>query len=103
MVERPDGFKFRVNVTLPPDYKDGHAELPAIFWFYPREFATQEAYDRGSARSTRTRSRTSARGRCSSSSALGYAVVEPDAPIVGPGGPDEQQLRARPAQQPGGR
>ncbi len=41
IVERPDGFKFRVNVTLPPGYQKG-TRLPAIFWFYPREFATQD-------------------------------------------------------------
>ncbi|MGQ0539984.1 MAG: TolB family protein, partial [Gemmatimonadaceae bacterium] len=46
IVERPDGFKFKVNVTLPPDYQKG-TRLPAMFWFYPREFAGQEEYDRG--------------------------------------------------------
>ena len=29
---------------LPPGYKDG-TRLPAIFWFYPREFTNQEAFD----------------------------------------------------------
>jgi len=46
VVERPDGFKFRVNVMMPPGYQHG-TRLPAIFWFYPREFPGQEEYDRG--------------------------------------------------------
>jgi dipeptidyl aminopeptidase/acylaminoacyl peptidase len=81
-VERPDGFRFLVNVTLPPGYEEG-TRLPAMFWFYPREFTDQESYDE--------------RGRTYNKDAfpsfgtrsmqylvqLGYAVVEPDAPIVG--------------------
>ncbi|MDH3270316.1 MAG: prolyl oligopeptidase family serine peptidase [Gemmatimonadota bacterium] len=81
-VERPDGFRFLVNVTLPPGYQEG-TRLPAMFWFYPREYTDQESYDE--------------RGRTYNKNAfpnfgtrsmqylvqLGYAVVEPDAPIVG--------------------
>ena len=81
-VERPDGFRFLVNVTLPPGYQAG-TRLPAMFWFYPREYEDQESYDD--------------RGRTYNKNAfpdfglrsieylirLGYAVVEPDAPIVG--------------------
>ena len=81
-VERPDGFRFLVNVTLPPGYQAG-TRLPAMFWFYPREYEDQESYDE--------------RGRTYNKNAfpdfgvrsieylirLGYAVVEPDAPIVG--------------------
>jgi len=82
IVERPDGFKFRVSVTLPPGYQKG-TRLPAIFWFYPREFATQEDYDRG----IRTYNRNEAPNFGTRSMQffirLGYAVVEPDAPIVG--------------------
>ncbi len=82
IVERPDGFKFRVNVTLPPGYQKG-TRLPAIFWFYPREYATQEDYDRG----IRTYNRNEAPNFGTRSMhffiRLGYAVVEPDAPIVG--------------------
>ena len=43
-VERPDGFRFLVNVTLPPGYEEG-TRLPAMFWFYPREYTDQESYD----------------------------------------------------------
>lgn len=84
-VERPDGFRFLVNVTLPPGYEEG-TRLPAMFWFYPREYTDQESYDE--------------RGRTYDKNAfpnfgtrsmqylvkLGYAVVEPDAPIVGKAG-----------------
>lgn len=84
-VERPDGFRFLVNVTLPPGYRPG-TRLPAMFWFYPREYTDQDSYDE--------------RGRTYNMNAfpsfgprsmeylirLGYAVVEPDAPIVGKAG-----------------
>jgi dipeptidyl aminopeptidase/acylaminoacyl peptidase len=84
-VERPDGFRFLVNVTLPPGYTPGE-RLPAMFWFYPREYEDQESYDE--------------RGRTYDKNAfpnfgtrsmqymvrMGYAVVEPDAPIVGEAG-----------------
>jgi len=84
-VERPDGFRFLVNVTLPPGYQEG-TRLPAMFWFYPREYTDQESYDE--------------RGRTYDKNAfpnfgtrsmqylvqLGYAVIEPDAPIVGKAG-----------------
>ncbi len=85
VVTRPDGFKFKVNVTLPPDYREG-TRLPAMFWFYPREYAGQEEYDRGA----RTFNKNAFQNFGSRSMAfltrLGYAVVEPDAPIVGDAG-----------------
>ena len=84
-VTRPDGFRFLVNVTLPQGYREG-TRLPAMFWFYPREYEDQDSYDE--------------RGRTFNKNAfpdfgtrsmeylvrLGYAVVEPDAPIVGDAG-----------------
>ena len=84
-VERPDGFRFLVNVTMPHDFVEGERR-PAMFWFYPREYEDQESYDE--------------RGRTYNSNAfpnfgtrsmeylirLGYVVVEPDAPIVGESG-----------------
>jgi dipeptidyl aminopeptidase/acylaminoacyl peptidase len=84
-VQRADGFAFQVTVTLPPGYQKG-TRLPAIFWFYPKEFATQEEYDRD----TRTYNKNAAPSFGTRSMQflvrLGYAVVEPDAPIVGPSG-----------------
>jgi dipeptidyl aminopeptidase/acylaminoacyl peptidase len=84
-VERPDGFRFRVTVNLPHDYVAG-TRLPALFWFYPREFADQDTYDRPD----RTFNRFAFPNFGARSMAyfvrLGYAVVEPDSPIVGPAG-----------------
>ncbi len=81
-VERPDGFRFLVNVQLPPGW-DGEERLPAMFWFYPREFTDQESYDdRG-----RTYNKNAFENYGTRSMQylvrLGYAVVTPDAPIVG--------------------
>lgn len=82
VITRPDGFKFRVTVTLPPGYVDG-TRLPAMFWFYPREYTDQESYDEGA----RTFNMNSFRNFGTRSMQylvrLGYAVVEPDAPIIG--------------------
>ena len=44
-VTRVDGFKFWVKVTIPRDYGQ---KLPALFWFYPREYTSQQAYDQRS-------------------------------------------------------
>jgi dipeptidyl aminopeptidase/acylaminoacyl peptidase len=85
IVERPDGFKFKVNVTLPPNHQPG-TRLPAMFWFYPREYAGQEEYDRG-ARTFNKNAFPSFNPRSIQFLArAGYAVVEPDAPIVGAAG-----------------
>jgi dipeptidyl aminopeptidase/acylaminoacyl peptidase len=85
IVERPDGFKFKVNVTLPVDHTPG-SRAPAMFWFYPREFAGQEEYDRG-ARTFNKNAFVNYGARSMQFLArMGYAVVEPDAPIVGPAG-----------------
>ena len=82
VVTRPDGFKFRVTVTLPPGFQEG-ARLPAMFWFYPREYTDQENYDEGA----RTFNKNSFPNFGTRSMQylirLGYVVVEPDAPIVG--------------------
>jgi dipeptidyl aminopeptidase/acylaminoacyl peptidase len=84
-VTRPDGFKFRVNVTLPPNYRQGE-RLPAMFWFYPREFSEQEEYERGARSYNRNAFRNFGTRSLEFLVRLGYAVVEPDAPIVGPTG-----------------
>jgi len=85
IVERQDGFKFRVNVTLPENHKEG-TKVPALFWFYPAEYATQEDYDR----TLQTFNKNEFVNYGSQSKhffvRLGYAVVEPDVPIVGPSG-----------------
>ncbi len=84
-VERPDGFKFRVNVTLPPAYQAG-TRLPAMFWFYPREYSGQDEYDKGARTFNRNVFPSFGPRSIQYLVRLGYAVVEPDAPIVGPTG-----------------
>jgi dipeptidyl aminopeptidase/acylaminoacyl peptidase len=82
VVTRPDGFKFRVTVNLPPDYVEG-TRLPAMFWFYPREYTDQESYDRGARTFNRNAFTNFGTRSMEFLVRLGYAVVEPDAPIVG--------------------
>ncbi len=81
-VERPDGFRFLVNVTLPAGYQPG-TRLPAMFWFYPREYEDQESYDEQSRTHNRNAFPDFGVRSIEYLVRLGYAVVEPDAPIVG--------------------
>jgi dipeptidyl aminopeptidase/acylaminoacyl peptidase len=84
-VERPDGFKFRVTVNLPQNFVAG-SKPPALFWFYPREFTDQETYDRPDRTFNRNSFPNFGTRSMEFFTRLGYAVVEPDAPIVGPQG-----------------
>jgi dipeptidyl aminopeptidase/acylaminoacyl peptidase len=84
-VERPDGFKFRTTVTLPQNYQKG-TRLPAIFWFYPREFQDQDSYDRPDRTYNKNAFPTFGARSMEFFIRLGYAVVEPDSQIVGPSG-----------------
>jgi dipeptidyl aminopeptidase/acylaminoacyl peptidase len=81
-VTRPDGFKFQVSVMLPPDYQAG-TRLPGMFWFYPREYTSQESFDER----LRTYNKNSFQNFGTRSiqylARLGYAVIEPESPIVG--------------------
>ncbi len=81
-VERPDGFRFLVNVTLPPDYQEGERR-PAMFWFYPREYEDQEGYDEGARTYNKNAFPNFGTRSIEYLIRLGYVVVEPDAPIVG--------------------
>jgi dipeptidyl aminopeptidase/acylaminoacyl peptidase len=94
-VTRADGFKFWVKVTTAPDAK---GKLPALFWIYPREYTDQAAYNASAGRAGGAGPGAGAGGpgggRFTSpnprSMAMitlaGYALVEPDVPIVGPAG-----------------
>jgi dipeptidyl aminopeptidase/acylaminoacyl peptidase len=84
VVERPDGFRFLVNVTLPPAYNGGR--LPAMFWFYPREYESQAKYDEGGRTYNKNAFTDYSFRSMQFLARLGYAVVEPDAPIVGKAG-----------------
>ncbi|MCE2902145.1 MAG: prolyl oligopeptidase family serine peptidase [Gemmatimonas sp.] len=79
---RADGYSFTVRVTLPADYKDG-TRLPGMFWFYPREYDNQEAYNRSLTQGAAAANRFPTFGPRSLQFLVtqGYAVVEPDAPI----------------------
>ncbi len=86
-VTRADGFKFWVKVTTSPK---ATGKQPALFWIYPREYADQAAYDQAAVRG-RTgggtgRFTTPSPRSVSILTLAGYAVVEPDVPIVGPTG-----------------
>src|SRR5262245_50077853 len=85
VVERADGFKFRVKVTMPQDYRAG-TRLPAIFWFYPREYTSQDEYDRPDRTFNRNEFASFGARSMEYLVRLGYAVVVPDTPIVGPQG-----------------
>jgi len=84
-IERADGFESIVEVTLPANYVEG-TRLPAMFWFYPREYTDQDVYDERLETYNKNRfPRVSARSM-DFLTRLGYALVEPDVPIVGPNG-----------------
>ena len=84
-VKRLDGVRFWATIVLPQDYRDGE-KLPAMFWFYPREYTSQSAIDR----TKRAYNKNSFNGVGVRSmqilTTLGYAVILPDFPILGPSG-----------------
>jgi dipeptidyl aminopeptidase/acylaminoacyl peptidase len=87
-VTRADGFTFRTTVSLPADYKEG-TRLPGFFWFYPAEFTSQDQYDGGRGGGAPPAPTTFPNFGTLSKQflvRLGYAVIENDAPIVGPQG-----------------
>ena len=74
-----------VTVNLPPNYQTG-TKLPALFWFYPREFQDQDAYDQPDRTFNKNTFATFGTRSMEFFTRLGYAVVENDSPIVGPQG-----------------
>ena len=89
-VVRPrDGYKIWVDVTLPRDWKPG-TKLPGIIWFYPREYATESAYDRSKYSVNINKFPEVPSLRPPSSTKIwvsqGYAYIEPDIPIFGDSG-----------------
>jgi dipeptidyl aminopeptidase/acylaminoacyl peptidase len=83
-VNRVDGFEFAVDVTLPENWTG--ERLPGMVWFYPREYTDQDSYDetremynKNSFPNIRERSMDILVRQ-------GYAVIEPDAPIIGESG-----------------
>jgi len=89
-VTRPrDGIKFWIDLTLPRDWKPG-TRLPGIIWFYPREYTSQAEYDRSRYSTNINKFNEVPSARPASSTKMwvagGYAVIEPDCPIVGDSG-----------------
>jgi dipeptidyl aminopeptidase/acylaminoacyl peptidase len=83
-VERADGFKFKVSVMVPVGWKEGN-RLPALFWFYPREFTSQEEFDRPDRTFNKNTFTNYGARSMQFLVRLGYAVVidAPAIPIVG--------------------
>ena len=84
-VTRADGFKFWVKVTAPEWSVEG-VKLPAFFWFYPAEFDSQDAYDRGARLPNKNLFPNQGVSPKTLLLRRGWALVEPDCPIVGPRG-----------------
>jgi dipeptidyl aminopeptidase/acylaminoacyl peptidase len=84
-----DGIKFWVDLTLPADWRPG-TRLPGIIWFYPREYTNQAEYDRSRYTTNINKFPDTPALRPASSTKLwvtqGYAVIEPDCPIIGEAG-----------------
>jgi len=83
VVTRQDGFKFEVKVTLPRYFTYG-VKPPAFFWFYPSEFVDQAAYDKGKRNFNKNLFSQVGGANKAILTRLGYVLVEPDCPIVGP-------------------
>lgn len=84
-VTRPDGFKFQVTAVTPRYAVPGRG-LPALLWFYPSEFADQAAYDKSKRAYNKNLYPRVGPGSMEGLLRLGYALVLPDCPIVGPKG-----------------
>ena len=81
-VKRVDGFEFAVDVTMPQDWQPG-TRLPAMFWFYPREYTDQGDYDETLEGYNKNRFPNVSTRSMEILVRDGYAVVQPDAPIFG--------------------
>lgn len=84
-VKRADGFEFWVTARVPKWHLAG-VGLKSFFWFYPREFTDQKQYDEGGRRYNKNAFPTMGASSKDYLVVLGYAVIEPDCPIVGPAG-----------------
>jgi dipeptidyl aminopeptidase/acylaminoacyl peptidase len=84
-----DGMKFWADLTLPADWRPG-TRLPGIIWFYPREYSSVADYDRSRWTTNINAFPDTPALRPASSTKLwvtqGYAVIEPDCPIMGDAG-----------------
>lgn len=81
---RRDGLKIQGRISLPVGYQEG-TRVPAMFWTYPREYNSEEDYQRAAIRSRNQHAFTHLSYLRWSDIWLtqGYALVYPDIPIVG--------------------
>ena len=81
---RRDGLEIQGRVSLPIDYVEG-TRVPAIFWTYPREYRSEEAFTNATVRARNHNAHTRLTWLRWSDIWLtqGYALVYPDIPIVG--------------------
>ena len=79
-VTRADGIRFQVRVTSPAN----HYRPPALLWIYPSEFETQDLYDRSKRGLNKNLFNQPTVNNKVALIRLGYAVVEPDVPVVAP-------------------
>lgn len=80
-VTRPDGIKFWVEVVFP---QNASSSSPGFFWFYPREYTSQENYDESLRTYNKNRFRSIGPRSMEILTLAGYVVVLPDCPIIGP-------------------
>ncbi len=82
---RRDGVEVQGRVSMPVGWKPGDGPVPAIFWTYPREYRTADAYRSAAIRSRNHNAFTHMSWLRWSDIwlAAGYALVYPDIPIIG--------------------
>lgn len=83
-ITRADGIELAVNVTLPPDWSG--ERLPGMIWFYPREYTGQDNYDETRERYNKNQFPNLGTRSMEILARHGYAVIQPDAPIIGDDG-----------------
>ena len=89
-VTRPrDGTQFWADVVLPRTWKKGDG-TPGVIWFYPREYATTQAYERSKWTTNINQFPAVPAARPATATELwvagGYTFIEPDLPIYGDSG-----------------
>lgn len=89
-VTRPrDGTQFWADVVLPRTWKKGDG-TPGVIWFYPREYATTQAYERSKWSTNINQFPAVPAARPATATELwvagGYVFIEPDLPIYGDSG-----------------
>jgi dienelactone hydrolase len=89
-VTRPrDGFQLWVDLVFPRGWTR-ESNAPGVIWFYPREYATQQAYERSRWTTNINQFPAVPAARPATATELwvagGYVFVEPDVPIFGDSG-----------------